>query len=466
MTNSRRPASHAQLIALLQTFALGQGLPFGEVLDVDSVLKAIQEEVVDSDEPIFTPLATLCTFLSQILSDDHSCRAAVARFLAWRTAAGWPACSVNTGGYCKARQRLPESLLPRLARESGRRLEAELPEAWLFHGRHVKIVDGTGASMPDTAANQAAYPQPSNQAPGCGFPVARVVLVLSLACGVILDAAIGPGKGKKTGENMLFRGLHDGLEEGDIALGDRDFGSYWELALLRRRGVDSVMRMHQLRKVDFTLGLRLGHEDHIVTWSKPARPEWMDEATYASLPGGLDVCAFRVRVAQRGFRTRSLIVSTTLLDASVYTAAEIGALYRARWHIELDIRSLKQTLCMDVLRCKTPALVRKEIWGHMLIYNLTRATIARAAVIHQVLPRTLSFCGARQTLEAFGEALRSASGPEYEVLVGVLLKAIATYRVGDRPDRFEPRVRKRRPKQYPVMKIPRAEAKRRLAATG
>ena len=466
MTDSSRDASHAPLLAILQSFALGQGLAFGAVLSAEDVLRAIEEEVVDSDEPIFTPLVTLCMFLSQILSDDHSCRAAVARFLAWRAAAGLPPCSANTGGYCKARQRLPESLPKRLALESGRRLEAGLPEVWLFHGRHVKIVDGTGASMPDTAANQAAYPQPSNQAPGCGFPVARVVILLSLACGVILDAAVGPGKGKKTGENMLFRSLRDGLEEGDIVLGDRFFGSYWERALLRLRGVDSVMRMHPLRKVDFALGVRLGREDHIVTWSKPARPDWMDEATYASLPGGLDVRELRVRVAQRGFRTRSLIVATTLLDASKYTAAELGSLHRARWHIELDIRSLKQTLGMDVLRCKTPAMVRKEIWGHMLVYNLIRAAMARVAVSHGLLPRTLSFRGARQILEAFGAALRGATGQEYEVLVRIMFEAIATHRVGDRPDRFEPRVRKRRPKQYPVMKIPRAEAKKRLAAAG
>ena len=289
---------------------------------------------------------------------------------------------------------------------------------------------------------------------------------MSLACGVLLDAAIGPGKGKKTGENTLFRGLRDGLEGGDIVLGDRLFGSYWELALLQLRGVDSVMRMHQLRKVDFALGVRLGREDHIVTWSKPARPAGMDEAAYTALPGGLEVRELRVRVAQRGFRTRSLIVATTHLDASEYTAAELGTLHRARWHIELDIRSLKQTLGMGVLRCKTLAMVRKEIWGHMLVYNLIRGARARVAASHGLLPRTLSFRGARQILEAFGAALRGATGQEYEVLVKIIFEAIATHRVGDRPDRIEPRVRKRRPKQYPVMKIPRAEAKQRLAAAG
>jgi hypothetical protein len=464
MSHPNRRASHAQLSAFLQSFALLPGRPFGTVLDLDYVLKTIAEEVIDLGETIFTPVATFCTFLSQILSLDHSCRAAVARFLAWRTAEGLPACSANTGAYCKARKRLPEPLLQRLALESGQRIQGEAPEAWLFHGRVVKIVDGTGASMPDTPANQAAYPQPTNQAPGCGFPVARIVIVLSLACGAILDAAIGPGKGKKSGENMLFRGLHENLDEGDIVLGDRFFGSDWELALLHARGIDSVMRIHQLRKVDFGIGKRLGRDDHLVTWSKPDRPDWMDEAPYAALPNALRVRELRVQVVQRGFRTRSLIIATTLLDASEYTASEIASLYRARWNMELDIRSLKQTLGMDVLRCKTPEMVRKEIWCHILVYNLIRATIASAAVAHKSLPRAVSFCGARQTLEAFGESLRGASGNEYEVLVRAVLKAIATHEVGDRPDRYEPRVRKRRPKQYPVMKIPRAEAKNLLAA--
>jgi hypothetical protein len=466
MSHPNRRASHAQLSAWLRSFALLPGRPFARALDLEYVLQTIAEEVTDLGETIFTPVATFCTFLAQILSLDHSCRAAVARLLAWRTAEGLPACSANTGAYCKARRRLPEPLLQRLALESGHRIQAEAPEAWLFHGRVVKIVDGTGASMPDTPANQAAYPQPTNQAPGCGFPVARIVIVLSLACGVILDAAIGPGKGKKTGENMLFRGLHGNLDEGDIALGDRFYGSYWELALLHARGVDSVMRIHQLRKVDFGRGRRLGREDHVVTWSKPDRPDWMDEATYEALPEGLDVRELRVRVVQRGFRTRSLIVATTLLDAMEYTKAEIAALYRARWTIELSIRSLKQTLGMDVLRCKTPEMVRKEIWCHILVYNLLRATIASVAAGHRLSPRAVSFCGARQTLEAFGESLRGASEAEYEVLVRAVQKAIATHEVGDRPDRYEPRVRKRRPKQYPVMKRPRAEAKRLLAEAG
>jgi hypothetical protein len=463
MADPTRNASRDQLMALLHSFALAPGIPFGAVFDLDYLQQVIAEEVADLGETIYTPLATLCIFVSQVTSLDHSCRAAVARFLAWRLGVGLPACSANDGAYCKARKRLPEDLPKRLALEGGRRLQAEAPEDWLFHGRVVKIVDGTGASMPDTPANQAAYPQPGGQAKGCGFPVARILVVISLACGAVLDAAIGPTKGKKTGENMLFRDLHAGLDEGDIVLGDRYFGSYWELALLRERGVDSVMRIHQLRKVDFGLGRRLGREDHVVRWPKPARPDWMDEATYAALADGLEVRELRVRVAQRGFRTRSLVVATTLLDASEYTAAEIGSLYRARWNIELDIRSLKQTLGMDILRCMTPEMVRKEIWCHLMVYNLVRTTMAGAAAVRGSCPRSLSFCGARQTLEAFGDSLRGASGDRYAVLVDAVLGAIATHRVGDRPDRYEPRVKKRRPKQYPLMKIPRAELKRVLA---
>lgn len=466
MSHSSSRTSYAQLNAFLQSFGLERGLPFGAVVDVDHIFKVLSEEAGSTRDTIYTGVATFCVFLSQILSLDGCCRSAVAGFLAWRLSVGLPACSANTGPYCKARQRLPEPLLKRLALETGHRIQGEVPEAWLFHGRTVKVVDGTGVSMPDTEANQKAYPQPGNQAPGCGFPVARILVVISLACGAVLEAAIGPGKGKKSGENMLFRELHANLAAGDIVLGDRFFGSYWELAMLHARDVDSVMRIHQLRKVDFRRGKRLGREDHIVTWSKPDRPDWMDEAAYESLPDGLDVRELRVRIQQRGFRTRSLIVATTLLDATEYTKGEIASLYRARWSIELNIRSLKQTLGMDILRCKTPDMVRKEIWCHIMIYNLIRAAIASAAATWKLLPSTVSFCGARQTLVAFRQSLQDASGNEYEIVVRAVLKAIATHEVGDRPDRFEPRVRKRRPKQYPVMKVPREEAKSRLQAGG
>ena len=412
---------------------------------------------------IFTPVVTLCTFLSQIHSDDPSCRAAVARLNATRVAQGLAPCSPLTGGYCKARQRLPETLLYGLVHQSGQRLQQQVPTAWHWHGRAVKIVDGSGVSMPDTEANQQEYPQPGSQQPGLGFPVARLVVVLSLACGAVLAAAVGRIKGQQSSETMLFHSLHAPLERDDVVLADRFYCSYWEVALLRGRGIDIVMRLHQRRQVDFRGGRRVGREDHVVSWTKPKRPAWMDEATYAGLPATMDIRVLRVCVPQRGFRTRVVLVATTLLDAQVYSKEDLAGLYRARWHAELDLRSIKQTMQMDVLRCKTPAMVRKEIWGHLLVYNLLRAAMAQAALGHGVVPRQVSLQGTRQTLAAFHSLLAQMPSTERERMVSIVLSAIASHRVGTRPDRYEPRACKRRPKPYPLLRVPRQQARARLA---
>jgi hypothetical protein len=269
----------AQLPNLLHGFLQDGTSPFGSVLTVQEILDLIRQECVETRERLFTPLVTLCTFLSQIHRDDPSCRAAVARLNALRVAQGVAPGSPLTGGYCKARDRLPESLLQRLLGLSSQRLLQQVPTTWAWQGRAVQSVDGSAVSMPDTEANQQAYPQPGSQAPGLGFPVARIVVVLSLACGAVCGAALGPLKGKKTSENMLFHTLHAHLDQGDVVLADRYYGSYWEIALLRPRGLDVVMRLHQRRKVDFHCGRSVGHEDHIVLWTKPVRPAWMDEAT-------------------------------------------------------------------------------------------------------------------------------------------------------------------------------------------
>jgi hypothetical protein len=219
--------------------------------------------------------------------------------------------------------------------------------------------------MPDTPDNQAAYPQHTAQAPGIGFPIARLVVVFSLACGTAVDAALGRYQGKRSGETALLRGLDAALEPGDVLLGDRYYGGWFDLVLRHERGVDVVVRLHQKRHCDFRRGRRLGPDDHLVEWAKPPRPDWMDAATYAGLPDRLVVREVRVRVAQNGFRTRCVVVVTTLVDAVAVTATDLAELYRARWHAELDLRSLKVTLGMDVLRCKTPAMVRKEVWARL-----------------------------------------------------------------------------------------------------
>jgi hypothetical protein len=279
-----------------------------------------------------------------------------------------------------------------------------------------------------------------------------------------LDAALGRYQGKQAGETALLRGLDGAFESGDILLGDRCYGGWFDLALLRERGVDAVVRLHQQRGCDFRRGRRLGREDHIVEWAKPAqRPEWMDEATYARLPDRLVLREVRVRVAQAGFRTDDLVVVTTLLDPTV-SAVDLAELYRARWHAELDLRSLKVPLSLDVLRCKSPDMVRKEVWARLIAYNLIRAVMARAALDFDRPPRSLSFTGALQSLRAFAERLVEADRSTAHELFDWLLIAIASHPVGDRPNRVEPRRRKRRPKHYPLLMQSRAEARAALTA--
>jgi Transposase DDE domain len=439
-------------------------LPFHDILDTKMVESALADEGVTFHERIYTPLVTTCVFLSQVLDPDHSCRAAVARLSLWMAIHGRKPCAAETGSYCDARQRLPLGVVVRLARRTAREIEGRAPDAWLWNGRRVALVDGTTASMPDTEENQKAFPQSTAQGIGLGFPLVRIVVLISLATGVVRDLALGPYKGKDTGETALFRTLWDALEEGEVVLGDRYFGSFFGIAGLSQRGVDGLFRMHQRRKFDFRRGQRLGIEDHVVTWTKPARPAWMDEGTYAQLPGELSVRELRITVKQPGFRVNELVLVTTLLDSEVYRKEEVTRLFLDRWDIELDLRSIKDVLQMDVLRCKTPAMVRKGIWMHLLAYNLIRGVMADAAEVHDKQPRSLSFKGALQTMTAFQDALRLALPSRRGQLMKEMLKAIASHRVGLRFGRVEPRANKRRPKPQRYLKEPRDEARKRLMA--
>ncbi len=443
-------------------FGQQDGLPFGDVLSAEQVAQALRDAGVCWRERVFSPALTLWAFLSQALSPDGSCRAAVARVVAWLAGQGQPPCAAATGSYCKARGRLPAAALRRLAQDTGRALHRQVPDGWRWHGRRVKVVDGATLSMPDTPANQQAYPRHNAQRPGLGFPLMRIVTIFCLASGGVVEAALGRYQGKRSGENALLRDMDEGLEPGDVLLGDCAFASYFDLAQRRARGIDAVMRMHQGRRVDLRRGRRLGVADHVVTWQRPKRPEWMDAATYAHMPEALGVREVRVRVRQKGFRTRVYVVATTLLDAEAYPAEELGALYRRRWQAELNLRSLQVVLGMDVLRCLTPEMVRKEVWVHLLAYNLLRTVLAQAAAQHAVEPWQLSFKAAPQTVLAFADPLAQAAAERLPELYAVLLEAVARHRVGDRPDRIEPRQRKRRPKHYPYLMQPRDEARKAL----
>ncbi len=393
---------------ILSSFLQSDGLPFGDTLPEEEIERAFDEEGVplrsnDEDEDtVYTPAVTLWAFLSQMLhrGEQRSCIAAVSRVVVLLVALRRKPCSSNTGAYCRARAKLPEKVLRRLTLQMATGCQQEAPAEWLWHGRHVKLVDGTTVSMPDTNANQAKYPQQTSQEEGLGFPIVRMVLLFSLATGMLCDMAMGPYQGKETGEPALFRELLDRLVEGDIVLADRFYCSYFMIALLMALGVDFVVRLHQARTADFRRGRHLGKADHVVTWIRPAKPEWMDQETYDRMPEPIEVREVLVQVDQPGFRTKSLVVVTSLCDVEEYASEEIAELYRSRWLVELDIRAIKITLDMDVLRCKTPEMVRRELWTHLLAYNLIRRTILQSAQASGLSPRELSFTAAMQAIAA------------------------------------------------------------------
>jgi len=344
-------------------------------------------------------------------------------------------------------------LFGRLGRLVGGRLESSSAPSWQWRGRSVKLVDGTTVSMPDTAENQGRYPQHGKQKPGLGFPLARLVGLISLQSGAVLDWAMGPCKGKGTGEDSLFRQLYRSLSRGDIVLGDRYHCSYFTLAELQSRGVDTVTRQHARRVTDFRRGERLGKRDHLVTWKRPARPEWMDEQAYAQVPAELTV---------REAKVGQWILVSTLCDARQVSKLELDALYVQRWNIELDFRSIKTVMGMGVLRCQSPQMVQKEVGAFLLAYNLIRAAMAQAAACAKLLPRQLSFMGAKRMISDLLDILRRCAARNLKSMFAHARGVIAFMRLPYRPNRVEPRAVKRRPKPHTLLTEHRDVARAKL----
>ena len=450
---------------LLRQFLQEGDLPFANILSGEIVAQALTAAGVAWKDRVYSPLVTLWVFLSQVLSADHSCRAAVARLIARRLAQGQSECSADTGAYCQARKRLPEKFFSEVACRVGRNLDSQAGARWLWKGRRVYMFDGSTVSMPDTPANQAAYPQIPTQKQGLGFPIARIGVLTSLSCGAIVSLGFCRYAGKGQGEVSLLRRMWHVLAPGDVLLADRLMANWAGIQMIQQRGIELVSRLNKAnRRADFRRGRRLGKDDHIVRWLKPTTIRSLNWKTYRALPEFVTVREARIRVSQPGFRSKSIVVVTTLLDPKATTKEDLAFLYRARWNNELDLRSIKSTMQMDVLRCKAPDLVRKEVWTHVLAYNLLRTIMAQAAIRHSVEPRSISFKGTLQTLEAFQPLIAfqgrgtSCRGEIYEHLLDV----IVAHRVGNRPDRFEPRLMKRRPKPYDRLMRPRHEAKREI----
>jgi len=332
-----------QVRFLRRQFLQDGDLQFSDILSEKIISQALRAIGACWLDRIYSPLVTLWVFLGQVLSADHSCRAAVAHLIAHRVSQGQSPCSSKTGAYCQARKRLPEAFFSKVVRQTGRALDYGADSQWLWKRRRVYAYDGSTVSMPDTPENQRDYPQPDTQKPGLGFPLARIAAVFSLSCGAVLDLGICRYAGKGQSELGMLRSLWDMFLPGDVLLTDRMMCSWTEMVMLKGRGVDSVTRLNNAnRTADFRRGKRLGKGDHIVKWPKPTKPRSIDRETYNSLPKFLTVRETHVRVEQAGFRTRTIIVVTTLLDAEEITKSDLAELYRARWNAELDLRSLKR----------------------------------------------------------------------------------------------------------------------------
>jgi hypothetical protein len=438
-------------------FARNDGLPFADVLTEARIREALDEHGVRYRDRVFDPVTTIWGFLSQVLSDDHSCRDAVARIIARRAAVGLEACSPNTASYCDARGRLAAAVVSSLARRTAAELQAAAPAEWKWNGRSVFIADGSYLSMPDTEENRLAYPQPVVQQPGIGFPMARVAVLLSLATGACHDLAIAPYAGKGTGETTLLRRMYESLKPGDVVLADARFDNYFLACELRERGLELVARAQAERVGSRTVEGR--PDGDVILWRRPNKPRGMTGEEYRRYPK--ELLMRQVTVDARGEENRAerFRVVTTILDASI-DGGQIGDLYERRWSGEVDIRAIKVTMRMDVLRCKSPEMIHKEIWAHLLAYNLLRTVMAVAAAEHGIEPRRVSFAGAKQAVTAFAPKLEVARPGDRPALVDALLAVIAYHRVGDRPGRWEPRATKRRPRHGARLNQPRAEAKR------
>ncbi len=448
---------------------LGQvGLPFAGVLTAEFIERAFAaNDALFAKDDIYSTPMVLWAFLAQVLRGGKgaACAAAVADIATYMQQTGGTVPCGDTGDYCRARAKLNEESLHRLLVQSGDGLEQAAAPAWLWRGLHAKLIDGFTFTMPDTPDNQQQFPQQKGQPPGGGFPIARAVAVLSLATAAIHDLAIGPYQGKETGESALLRRILDCLYSGDVAVFDRCLCSFLMLAILRLRSVHFCARLHQRRSGDFRRGKRLGKDDRLVTWVRPRRPAWIPEAIYAHIPQTMTLRQVRFHVTVPGRRTETLTVVTSLTDPKAYPKQAIAELYGYRWYAELDIRDIKRTLGLDHVRCKSPAMVRREVLVTLLGYNLIRKLIATAAAVYGKQPRQLGFTLACQEVLSSWMLLATGACRDPDGLWQSTLARIAANQVANRPGRIEPRMIKRRRDLYPLMHEPRAQLRSKLHVT-
>ncbi len=410
-----------------------------------------------SRERLFSTRTTFWAFLSQVLSPEGSCREALRKLQVWQASNGCALADSGTSGYCQARRRLPAATLQEVHKRVAKEVERRGLHQHDEFDRPVKIIDGTGVSMPDTPANQEIWPQTRAQKPGCGFPFARLVGLFTLGNGVLIDWVEGS---KHDHESKLFRRLWNRLQSGDLLLGDRAFCSYATLATLLQRGIDSAMRIHQARGFSFAQGKRLGPRDRLIHWERPIqRLSGWSKSEWKALPQTLPLRLVEIQVHVPGFRVRSYVIVTTLLDPIEWPVERLGRLYFRRWSIELFFRDVKISLGMDILRCKTPEMVRKEIIMHVIAYNCIRGVMQHVAALYDTPLERISFKGSVDALRHWADALcRLADKPRKQAeMINTLFRILAEDPVPHRPNRSEPRIKKRRPKNYQLMTKPRPE---------
>ena len=447
MQKSRPLSLRLQIRHFKNTFFQVGELPFQDLFPA-TLIKAMHQSG-DVRETVFTPLVTLKAFLLQVLSSTGSCKEAVAHIFTERLSCGYEANSMNTGPYCKARQRLSLTHIQEGMMQVGQALHQQAPESWLWKGYRVVLLDGTTILMPDTEDNQANYPQQSAQKQGLGFPIMRLVGLLSLATGSCINYATDTFQGKGTGETSLFSLLIPTLKESDLLLADRYYTTYAIMALMIKRGTPLVFRQRQNVKTDFRRGERLGAKDHLIMVKKPVRrPVWMSKDEYALLPN---------KIIIREFSVEGVIYVTTLLDKKAYPKTELAELYQQRWKIELDFRTIKTHMGMEMLRCQTALMVDKEVGVNLLAYNLVRANLARAASSTEKTPRQLSFMAVVQLMHHTVSFCLTLTSKALAKLLSPLMDAMAYTEIGNRNRPNQPRVIKRRPKSYPLMTKPRHE---------
>ena len=430
---------------------------FFNLLTSPQLFSKVEDLLPEYRERKFPPTETLSMFLSQAMSADRSCQNVVNTTAVQKSISGLSPHSTHTGSYCKARQRLPRTLLSELVRYTSTLIDQPLSQDWHWQGRPVRLIDGTTVTMPDTAQNQEAYPQQGGQKPGLGFPICRLVGIICLASGSVVNAAMGPFKGKGADEQTLLRSLLDSFDSGDIVVGDAYYSCYFLLAELMARGVDVVFEQFGARrqKTDFRTGQKLGSKDHLIVYRKPVKkPDWMTEQHYREAPDTLTI---------RELKVGNKLLVTTMLSPKEASKASLKQLYKDRWHVELDLRNIKTTMGMETFSCQSPEMIEKEMWVYLLAYNLIRLVMAQSAVLADILPRQISFKHSLQIWLAFRQQQGDINDDESLVLLCVL---IAENTVGHRPGRIEPREVKRRPKPYKVLSEPRNKVREAIRKYG